>query len=293
VLGSFFSPLSLPDELFRLASTLVFMARIVAVLDSCVLYPLYVRDLLLCAAEAGLYRPVWSEKILNDATSNLVKDGRMLPEKVIKFENAIKKAFPEAMVDVPDELVQIMRNDPGDRHVLATSVISEAEIIVTENVRDFKESDIAPWDKQVMKADKFLTCLYELFPEEMIETVGRQANAKKKPPTSISELLIILEKGVPNFVNNIRFHEKKWEIAEVIRNVLQCYGRTSLDGSKYLQGKTYRIWVNKQSVGITKKESQEDIDILHILGSKATSCLTIEDIHVFERLSIEIENNET
>jgi hypothetical protein len=39
-----------------------------AVLDASVLYPLPLRDTLLRVAEAGLYEPCWSERILEEAT---------------------------------------------------------------------------------------------------------------------------------------------------------------------------------------------------------------------------------
>jgi len=42
------------------------------VLDACVLFPMYLRDTLLSTAEAGLYMPYWSQKILDEAISNLV-----------------------------------------------------------------------------------------------------------------------------------------------------------------------------------------------------------------------------
>jgi hypothetical protein len=45
-----------------------------AVLDACVLYPVGLRDTLLNVAEAGLYRVLWTEEILNETTRNIVDD---------------------------------------------------------------------------------------------------------------------------------------------------------------------------------------------------------------------------
>ena len=53
------------------------MAVLCVLLDSCVILPMPLCDTLLRAAEAGLYRVHFSQKILDDATGNLVKQGRM------------------------------------------------------------------------------------------------------------------------------------------------------------------------------------------------------------------------
>lgn len=42
------------------------MARCTVVLDACVLVPIALADTLLRIAEHGLYRPLWSERILED-----------------------------------------------------------------------------------------------------------------------------------------------------------------------------------------------------------------------------------
>ena len=43
------------------------MPRYTAVLDACVLVPIALADTLLRVAEKGLYRPLWSDRILAEA----------------------------------------------------------------------------------------------------------------------------------------------------------------------------------------------------------------------------------
>ena len=45
------------------------------ILDACVLFPMYLRDTLLSTAEADLYIPYWSQKILDEAMENLINKG--------------------------------------------------------------------------------------------------------------------------------------------------------------------------------------------------------------------------
>ena len=48
-----------------------------ALLDACVLYPVGVRDLLLCVAERRVFVPYWSAEILDEVERNIVNDGRL------------------------------------------------------------------------------------------------------------------------------------------------------------------------------------------------------------------------
>lgn len=172
-----------------------------AVLDSCVLFPMYLRDTLLCASEAGFYLPFWSQEILDGATRNLVSTGRMSLEKAIKLETRIKVHFPEAIVDVPDELIGFMTNHPGDRHVLAAAVKARADIIVTSNLKHFQDKDLAPWNVQAQSPDEFLTYLYDLNPEKMVQVLRRQSQGLKNPPLDFLALLDLLSREVPGFTS--------------------------------------------------------------------------------------------
>ena len=81
------------------------MAVFPVVLDSCVLYPMYLRDTLLCAAEAELYRVHWSAEILDGAIRNLVANQQMTQQQASHLERQIQLAFPDAMVVVTPRLI--------------------------------------------------------------------------------------------------------------------------------------------------------------------------------------------
>ena len=46
------------------------MPRYTAVLDACVLVPIALADTLLRVAEKGLYRPLWSDRILTEGKAD-------------------------------------------------------------------------------------------------------------------------------------------------------------------------------------------------------------------------------
>lgn len=177
------------------------MAVFPVILDSCVLYPMYLRDTLLRAAEVGLYRVHWSQEILNGAVRNLVANGQISEQQANRLERQMKLAFPEAMVEVTERLIPCMDNHPGDRHVLATALIAKAQVIVTENLKHFPTESLSQFRVEAQSADRFLTYLYDLFPESMFEILQTQASVLKNPPMSVSDLLNLLKKSVPTFVS--------------------------------------------------------------------------------------------
>jgi predicted nucleic acid-binding protein len=180
------------------------MAVFPVVLDSCVLYPMYLRDTLLCAAEAGLYRVHWSQEILDGAIRNLVADGQITPQQASHLERQMNLAFPDAMVVVTPRLIPCMDNHPGDRHVLAAALIAKAHVIVTDNLKHFPSASLEQFRVEAQSADQFLTYLYDLFPESMPEVIQNQLSGMRKHPMSANDLLNLLEKVVPAFVGRLR-----------------------------------------------------------------------------------------
>ena len=71
----------------------------VALLDSCVLLPYQLCDLLLRLAETGLYRPLWSDEILTEVERNLVESFHRNPQQAQRRVDQMRAAFPLAYVD--------------------------------------------------------------------------------------------------------------------------------------------------------------------------------------------------
>lgn len=171
------------------------------------MFPMYLRDTLLRAAEAGLYLPYWSQEILDGATRNLVSTGRMTAERAMNLEATIKAAFPEAMVEVPVGLALQMTNHPGDRHVLAAAVAASANGIATFNLKHFPAYALEPWNIEAMSPDAFLSELYDKSPLSMVQVVRQQSKDLRKPPMTVAELLDLLSKQVPEFALKVRLFE--------------------------------------------------------------------------------------
>lgn len=180
-----------------------------AVLDANVLYPFSVRDTLLRLAELELYRPLWSGRILAEMRKALLEHG-VTVDQAERLVTAIRDAFEEAEVDEAEiaRLEPAMTNDLGDRHVLATAVAADSELIVTSNLAHFPSDACEPVGVEARHPDEFLLDLLDLAPEGVRAALEEQA-ADLNPPWPLDELLRALERaGVPQFVAAIRAQDQ-------------------------------------------------------------------------------------
>jgi predicted nucleic acid-binding protein len=174
------------------------------VLDTCVLYPAYLCDTLLRQAEAGTYRPLWSEAILSELRGTLVEAG-LAPERVDRRVAATTRAFPDALVTGYEGLVPTLNNHPKDRHVLAAAIRGNAEAIVTFNMRDFPDYALKPYAIVAVRPDEFLLDQLELYPGMTIAALEQQAASYKREPRTLAGLLGRLERsGLSGFAARAR-----------------------------------------------------------------------------------------
>lgn len=176
-------------------------AVVPVLLDSCVLYPYELRDLLLEAAHEELYRVHWSLRILEDTVRNLLVDARTTPEQASRLAAAMERAFPEAMVEPPSGLADQLGCDPGDRHVLAAAIAARAETIVTLNVRHFPARVLAPLGIAAVTPDQFLCNLLDLAPTQMHTCLETITARQRNPFRTTQALLQILSRQAPSFAS--------------------------------------------------------------------------------------------
>lgn len=176
------------------------------VIDSCVLYDSLLRDLLLRLAEKELYQPIWSNVICEEVKRNLNK--RISDEKATKIINTINGAFPEAVIDNYSKLIKI--DEPNinekDRHVLSVAVCSNAQVIVTCNLKDFPNEVLKEYSIEAQHPDIFLANLFHLSFKKVFESYTEMEVSLKNPPILRAELLNRLNARVPSFTELIKPH---------------------------------------------------------------------------------------
>jgi predicted nucleic acid-binding protein len=129
----------------------------VALLDANVLYPPYLRDLLLRFAQAGVFEPRWSAEILDEVARNIKKGrGEAEQQKVERMLSLMRRHFEDAEVTGYEALTPAMTNDEKDRHVLAAAIVGGSDVIVTSNLKHFPRAALEPYDMDVQGPDEFL-----------------------------------------------------------------------------------------------------------------------------------------
>jgi predicted nucleic acid-binding protein len=174
----------------------------VAVLDACVFAPMPVADTLLRLAERdpAFYSPRWSGQILGETRRTLLKFSYSTAQAERRID-AVQEAFPEAMVTGYEDLVDAMKNDKKDRHVLAVAVRTKADCIVSDNVKHFSPSILEPLGLECLTAEQFFVEQYNLDPDAFIAVLSEQAKGTKR---SLAELLAVLARHAPKVAELIR-----------------------------------------------------------------------------------------
>lgn len=171
-----------------------------ALLDACVLVPMCLCDTLLRLAEdPAMYRPLWSQEILREVGDALESKIDLSPEQRRRRIRQMSEAFPEASVRPASCLAASLDGmpDDGDRHVLAAAIAGNANVIVTNNSKDFPLSYLAQFDILCQSSDDFLIHQFHLNPSLVLDKLDSQAiNIRRERKDILSTLKLLAPKFV-------------------------------------------------------------------------------------------------
>ncbi|WP_202867507.1 PIN domain-containing protein [Kribbella pittospori] len=151
----------------------------IVIYDANVLYPGSLRDLLIRVAQAGLVQAKWTDRILDETFRNLKLNRPDLdPVKLDRTRELMNKAIRDVLVMNYEPLIEIVDlPDADDRHVLAAAIKAHAQLIVTDNTKDFPEPALASWNVEAKSADDFVLDLIDLNRSTVYAQVQRMADA--------------------------------------------------------------------------------------------------------------------
>lgn len=183
------------------------MANFTAVFDACVIYPAPLRDLLMSVAMTEQFRARWTNEIHNEWIRNLLKNREDITEENLqKTAELMNQAVPDSLVENYEGYIECLElPDPDDRHVLAAAIKCNADVIVTNNIKDFPVEVLNKYDIDVQSPDIFLSHLYDLNPTAFCSAVHQQRARLKNPKYTAEELLeIFYNQGLPLIVNKLK-----------------------------------------------------------------------------------------
>lgn len=176
------------------------------VLDACVLYPSFLRDLLIRLGLTGLYQPKWSAIIEDEWQRNLLANrADLTPEQIQRTAELMNTAIPDAMTTGFEPLIDsVDLPDVDDRHVVAAAVRSNAESIVTFNLKDFPTPALDAFGIEALHPDDFVMDLLDLNRALVLSVVTTQRSYLRKPPMSVDDYLeALLRQGMAQTVKEL------------------------------------------------------------------------------------------
>jgi predicted nucleic acid-binding protein len=173
-------------------------------LDTNVLVPAGLNDLLLGLAHEGTLEPRWSAQILTELERYLVRS--RVPEAVIEQRlETMRGQFADAPVQHYQALEATLScSDPNDNHVLAAALIGKVAALVSFNAADFPSYVIEKFGLELTHPDDFLTAQFELNPEVMQRVLNDLISRWPENYSSIAKLADAWQDSLPNFSQLLR-----------------------------------------------------------------------------------------
>jgi predicted nucleic acid-binding protein len=168
---------------------MIHSVQFTVILDTNVVYPVIIRDVLFWFAYYDLYTPKWSEHIFDEWKRVMIEKG-VSEEDANKRISKANSAFPDALVQNYKGLIEHLElPDKHDRHVLAAAIKANAHLIVTNNIKDFPEGYLQSFSLSAKTADDFLTDVIDLNQEQAVAAFKEMVLNKKNPKQDEFEVL--------------------------------------------------------------------------------------------------------
>lgn len=171
---------------------MIHSVRFKCVLDTNVIYPIEIWDILFWFAHYDLYTPKWSAHIFDEWKDVMIRNQVSVEEAEKRIQRA-HIAFPDALVKNYSGLIDSLElPDPKDKHVLAAAIKTNANVIVTDNTKDFPKEYLASFGLTAKKADDFLTDIIDLNPDQAVKAFKELVLYRRNPDLDEFQVLDIL-----------------------------------------------------------------------------------------------------
>jgi len=185
------------------------------VIDACVLANYAVVNLLFTLVDSDNppFLPLWSRQILEETyRAHTGAKLKWAPRIAENFRAALLTKFPASLVSDYEKWIPRCTNDEGDRHVLACAIEGKARIILTYNLRDFKDEHLTGWGIRALHPQHYLIELYKCLPAEVLtalKVIALKHSREYGHTITVGDELKTLAPFLPEFSNLVlrEWHE--------------------------------------------------------------------------------------
>jgi excisionase family DNA binding protein len=187
---------------------LLFVARVF--IDTNVLFPFSVMDLMLALSEDGIHEVMWSDDLLDEWERVIVRERHRSPDAAAAITATIRQFFADTRI--PGEsyrglIAEVDGPDPDDNAHMAAAVAGRVESLVTWNAKDFDCGFTRKHALKIVDPDQYLCALYEELQDEVLAAIIHLAASKNRPSMTPLELISALDRaGVNEFASLVRSH---------------------------------------------------------------------------------------
>ncbi|MDP4909254.1 MAG: PIN domain-containing protein [Burkholderiaceae bacterium] len=170
------------------------------VMDACIMMSGLLRPLLLNLARAGLFDPLWTDKIGQEWQRNAARLWPIDPELLQTEWQRMQTQFPAAnMGDVTLHEAPLKHTDRKDKHVAATGIAAVVAAhlgpvsVLTWNIKDFSRSELRRQQLGLIDPDRLLSQWWPTHRQPLSEaldlTVAELVSSGRRQPEPMVGML--------------------------------------------------------------------------------------------------------
>lgn len=179
-------------------------------IDTSVLFPFTLMDLLLTLSEDLLFTWVWTDELLDEWERVIVREGRRTQTSARSVTEAVRTHFGRYRIDPAcyrDRMTEDLSPDPGDRAHAAAAIHGRVDTLITMDVRHLRTDAVLAAGVGVVTADEFLCGLLSRHRAGVVESVLRMVRDRRNPPVRVADLLSSIGRaGAPRFADRVLRH---------------------------------------------------------------------------------------
>lgn len=177
--------------------------------DTNILLSVRLLDLVMRSHAYGLINVVWCDELLDEYERTLVSVRHRSEAQAHSHRSRFIRAAPNGRID-PDlylHLLPEMTGRDGDDHVIAAAAQGgSADVLLTENIRDFPQPDLGV-SCVAMTAGQLFTQIAEEFPVDLAHIVIETSMWLTRPPLTPHQVLDkLVDVGLSGMAAKVRPH---------------------------------------------------------------------------------------